>query len=38
MSEDLSGNMRGIVDGEPPVDNLPVFEMIELAEAWKKRL
>lgn len=30
--------LRGIVDREPPVDKLPVFEAIELADEWKKRL
>jgi hypothetical protein len=30
--------LRGIVDGELPLEQLPVFEMIEVAEAWKKRL
>ena len=29
--------MRGIVDGDPPVKNLPVFEAIELAKQWKAR-
>jgi len=29
--------MRGIVDGEPPIANLPVFEAIELAKQWKSR-
>ncbi|MCA8980222.1 MAG: hypothetical protein H6831_08600 [Planctomycetes bacterium] len=30
--------LRGIVDGEPPLDKLPVFEAIELANEWKKRV
>lgn len=30
--------LRGIVDGDPPVTHLPVFEAIEMANAWKKRL
>lgn len=30
--------LRGIVDGEPPLDKLPVFEAIELANEWKKRI
>ena len=30
--------LRGIVDGEPPLDKLPVFEAIELAGKWKKRI
>ena len=30
--------LRGIVDGEPPVDKLPVFEAIELAKRWKARV
>lgn len=30
--------LRGIVDGEPPIDKLPVFEAIELANQWKKRI
>lgn len=30
--------LRGIVDGEPPLDKLPVFEAIELAGEWKKRI
>ncbi len=30
--------LRGIVDGEQPLDKLPVFEAIELAEKWKLRL
>jgi hypothetical protein len=29
--------MRGIVDGEPPIANLPVFEAIELAKKWKDK-
>lgn len=30
--------LRGIVDGDPPLERLPVFEAIEQANAWKKRL
>lgn len=30
--------LRGIVDGDPPVTHLPVFEAIEMAKAWKQRL
>jgi hypothetical protein len=30
--------LRGIVDGDPPLDRLPVFEAIEQASAWKRRL
>ncbi|MCP3918198.1 MAG: hypothetical protein GY711_21825 [bacterium] len=30
--------LRGVVDGEPPIDRLPVFEAIELAQKWKARL
>ena len=30
--------LRGVVDGQPPVERLPVFEAIERANAWKKRL
>ena len=29
--------MRGIVDGDPPLDKLPVFQAIELAKQWKAR-
>jgi hypothetical protein len=29
--------LRGIVDGELPIANLPVFEAIELAKKWKTR-
>lgn len=29
---------RGMVDGEGPLDKLPVFEAIELAAKWKNRL
>lgn len=29
--------MRGIVDGDLPIANLPVFEAIELAGKWKQR-
>jgi hypothetical protein len=29
--------MRGIVDGDQPIANLPVFEAIELAKKWKGR-
>jgi len=29
--------MRGIVDGDPPIAKLPVFEAIELAKKWKER-
>ncbi|MFN0241868.1 MAG: hypothetical protein ACKVWV_03165 [Planctomycetota bacterium] len=30
--------LRGIVDGEPPLAQLPVFEAIELAKKWKEKL
>ena len=30
--------LRGIVDGDPPLDKLPVFEAIEKARKWKERL
>ena len=30
--------LRGIVDGDPPLDRLPVFEAIELAKEWKARV
>jgi hypothetical protein len=30
--------MRGIVDGDPPVEQLSVFEAIEMAKAWKAKL
>jgi HEAT repeat protein len=30
--------LRGIVDGEQPLDRLPVFEAIELAKRWKERV
>lgn len=29
--------LRGIVDGEPPLAQLPVFEAIELAKKWKEK-
>lgn len=29
---------RAIVDGEPPLDRLAVFEAIEMAKKWKERL
>jgi hypothetical protein len=29
--------LRGIVDGDPPIDKLPVFEAIERAKQWKSR-
>jgi hypothetical protein len=29
---------RGIVDGDPPLDQIPVFKAIELAKSWKSRL
>jgi HEAT repeat protein len=29
--------LRGIVDGDPPIANLPVFEAIELAKKWKDK-
>jgi hypothetical protein len=29
--------MRGIVDGDLPIANLPVFEAIELAKKWKEK-
>ena len=29
--------MRGIVDGDPPLVDLPAFEAIELAKRWKAR-
>jgi hypothetical protein len=30
--------LRGIVDGDPPLDQLPVFKAIELAKEWKARV
>jgi len=30
--------LRGIVDGDPPLEQLPVFEAIELAKEWKARV
>lgn len=30
--------LRGIVDGDPPLDKLPVFEAIERANKWKSRI
>jgi len=30
--------LRGIIDGDPPLDRLPVFEAIERAKKWKARL
>lgn len=30
--------LRGIVDGDPPLDKLPVFEAVERANKWKARL
>lgn len=30
--------LRGIVDGEPPLERLPVFDAIELAKKWKTRV
>jgi len=30
--------LRGIVDGEGPLDKLPVFDAIELAKRWKSRV
>jgi hypothetical protein len=30
--------LRGIVDGEPPIERLSTFEAIELAGKWKERL
>ncbi len=30
--------LRGIVDGDPPLEQLPVFEVIELAKQWKLKL
>ena len=29
---------RGIVDGEPPQEQLPVFEAIEIAKKWKEKI
>ncbi len=29
---------RGIVDGQGPVENMPVFEAVELAQKWKERI
>ncbi len=29
--------MRGIVDGQPPIDKLSAFDAIELAKKWKER-
>jgi hypothetical protein len=30
--------LRGIVDGAPPLEQLPVFEVIEMAKQWKLKL
>jgi hypothetical protein len=30
--------LRGIVDGDPPLEKLPVFEAIERANKWKSRI
>ena len=30
--------LRGIVDGEPPLDKLSVFDAIERAKRWKERV
>lgn len=30
--------LRGIIDGDPPLDKLPVFEAIEMAKKWKERV
>jgi hypothetical protein len=30
--------LRGMVDGEPPLDKLPVFDAIERAKRWKARV
>ncbi len=30
--------LRGIVDGDPPLDKLSVFQAIEMAKTWKARL
>jgi hypothetical protein len=30
--------LRGIVDGDPPIDRLPVFEAIERVNKWKGRI
>ena len=30
--------LRGIVDGDPPLEQLPVFKAIELAKEWKARV
>ena len=30
--------LRGIVDGDPPIDKLPVFRAIEIAKEWKSRV
>jgi hypothetical protein len=30
--------LRGIVDGDPPLEKLPVFEAIEVAKGWKARV
>ena len=29
--------LRGIVDGDPPIENLSAFEAIEMAKEWKSR-
>jgi hypothetical protein len=30
--------LRGMVDGEGPIDKLPVFDAIDLAKQWKNRI
>lgn len=31
-------NAARVLHGEPPLENLPVFQVIEMAELWKKKL
>lgn len=38
VKESCINALRGIVDGEPPIEKLSAFDLAEQAIAWKKRL
>jgi hypothetical protein len=38
VKKEAINTLRVIVDGDPPLEDLSVFQAIEMANAWKKRL
>ncbi len=38
IKEDAINALRGIVDGEPPLERLSAFDLAEMAAAWRKKI